>query len=86
MIENYSAKMNEIITIQDKEGNRYDYDPSTGLISLNDVVMSGADYEPVFINSTTSDDIPPIFSGILIKKSGKVIGLNGKINTVKRNG
>lgn len=73
----------DIITITDLEGNRFDYDPGTGLISLNDVVMSSMDYEPVFINSTTSDETPPIFSGIFIKKLGKILGLNGKLNKVK---
>lgn len=79
--------MNEnIITITDREGNVYEYDPSTQIITLNGAVMSGQDYEPVFINSTTSDEIPPIFSGIFIKKSGKILGLNGKVNKVKTNG
>lgn len=73
----------DIFTITDLEGNRYDYDSKTGLISLNDVVMSSEDYEPVFINSTTSDETPPIFSGVFIKKLGKILGLNGKLNKVK---
>ena len=79
--------MNEnIITITDRDGNIYEYDPSTQIITMNGTVLSGQDYEPVFINSTTSDDVPPIFSGILIKKSGKILGLNGKVNKVKTNG
>lgn len=73
----------DIFTITDLEGNRYDYDSKTGLISLNDKVMSSEDYEPVFINSTTSDETPPIFSGVFIKKLGKILGLNGKLNKVK---
>lgn len=72
-----------IIKINDLDGNKYEYDSSTGLISLNDAIVSSLDYEPVFINSTTSDEIPPIFSGIYIKKLGKILGLNGKIHRVK---
>lgn len=74
------------VTIVDNEGNRYVYDPKTEAVSLNDVIMSTSDYEPVFINSTTSDDTPPIFSGVFLKKLGKILGLNGKINRVVRNG
>lgn len=73
----------EIIKITDLDGNRYAYDSETGSISLNDAIVSSQDFEPVFINSTTSDEIPPIFSGIYLKKLGKILGLNGKINRVK---
>lgn len=45
--------MNEsIITITDRDGNIYEYDPSTQIITMNGTVLSGQDYEPVFINST----------------------------------
>ena len=74
------------VTIIDKEGNRFVYDPKTEAVSLNDVVMSTEDYEPVFINSTTDDETPPIFSGIFLKKIGKILGLNGKVNSVVRHG
>ena len=73
----------EIIKITDLDGNRYAYDSETGSISLNDAIVSSHDFEPVFINSTTSDEIPPIFSGIYLKKLGKILGLNGKMNRVK---
>ena len=73
----------EIIKITDLDGNRYAYDSETGSISLNDTIVSSQDFEPVFINSTTSDEIPPIFSGIYLKKLGKILGLNGKMNRVK---
>lgn len=73
----------EIIKITDLDGNRYAYDSETGSISLNDAIVSSQDFEPVFINSTTSDEIPPIFSGIYLKKLGKILGLNGKMNRVK---
>lgn len=72
-----------IIKINDLDGNKYEYDSSTGLISLNDAIVSSQDYEPVFINSTTSDEIPPIFSGIYLKKLGRILGLNGKTHKVK---
>ena len=73
----------EIIKITDLDGNRYAYDSETGSISLNDTIVSSQDFEPVFINSTTSDEIPPIFSGIYLKKLGRILGLNGKTHRVK---
>ena len=85
-INNMAGEFKNIISITDKEGNRFDYDPQTESISLNDVIMSSLDYEPVFINSTTDDETPPIFSGIFMKKLGKILGLNGKVNRVVRNG
>ena len=78
-------KINPKETIKDNSGNVYVYDPNTEEITLNGVAVSDKDYEPVFINSTSSDETPPIFSGILLKKLRKIIGLNGKINSL-RNG
>ena len=76
-------KINPKETIRDNSGNTYVYDPNTEEITLNGALVSEKDYEPVFINSTSSDDTPPIFSGIFLKKLRKIIGLNGKINNVK---
>ena len=69
-------------SIIDEKGNRFDYLPETDQIFLNGAEVSSHDYEPVFINSTVSDDLPPIFSGILMKLSGKILGLNGKTNRI----
>lgn len=65
--------------IQTAEGDIYEYNPKTELISLNGVIVRGDDYEPAFTLST-NPDVPPTFSGILLKKSKKIIGLSGKIS------
>ena len=71
-----------INSITDEKGNKFDYHQETDQIFLNGVEVSPHDYEPVFINSTISDDLPPIFSGILMKLTGKILGLNGKTNII----
>ena len=43
--------------------------------------MSEEGYEPVFISDVNNNN-PPIFSGIFIKRSNMIIGLNGKINPI----
>ena len=39
--------MNRII---DTSGNIYEYNQDNGLISRNDIILSGAEYEPVFVS------------------------------------
>lgn len=65
--------MNRII---DNLGNVYEYNPDNGLISKNDIIVSGADHEPVFSNYPDNSQ-PPIFVGIYLKKEGKVLGMSG---------
>ena len=53
--------MNRII---DTSGNIYEYNQDNGLISRNDIILSGAEYEPVFVSYPDNSE-PPIFVGIL---------------------
>lgn len=69
------------IKINGVDGNLYEYDKETELISLNGEIVSGEDYEAAFINSN-DQNIPPIFSGIFMKKSKKIVGLSGNINPI----
>lgn len=69
------------IKINGVDGNLYEYDKETELISLNGEIVSGDEYEDAFINSN-DQSIPPIFSGIFIKKAKKIIGLSGNINPI----
>lgn len=65
--------MNRII---DSSGNVYEFNQETGLISKNNVILSGLEYEPVFV-SHPDNSIPPIFVGILSKRSGTVLCMSG---------
>lgn len=67
------------MTIYDMNGNVFEYNPENGLISRNNIIVSGADYEPVF---TTFPDhsSPPMCVGIYFKKTGQVLCKSGKLN------
>lgn len=63
--------------IIDQLGNVFEYNPENGLISRNNIILSGVDYEPVFVNYPDNSR-PPIFVGILSKKNGTVLSMSGK--------
>lgn len=62
--------------IIDLNGNVYEYNPENGLISINDVIVSGAMYEPVFAKSI-DDSFAPIFVGIWLKSEHRVLTKSG---------
>lgn len=70
--------MNRII---DTSGNIYEYNQDNGLISRNDIILSGAEYEPVFVNYPDNSE-PPIFVGILSRRMGTVLSMSGKTNKI----
>ena len=70
--------MNRII---DTSGNIYEYNQDNGLISRNDIILSGAEYEPVFV-SYPDNSGPPIFVGILSRRMGTVLSMSGKTNKI----
>mgnify|MGYP004448136891 CR=1 FL=1 len=61
----------------DELGNLYEYNPENGLISRNDTIISGSDYEPVFMKYP-NNEAPPECVGILNKLSGKVLTMSGR--------
>lgn len=70
--------MNKII---DTSGNIYEYNQENGLISRNNVILSGADYEPVFVSYPDNSE-PPIFVGILSRRAGTVLSMSGKMSKI----
>lgn len=70
--------MNRII---DTSGNIYEYNQDNGLISRNDIILSGAEYEPVFVSYPDNSE-PPIFVGILSRRMGTVLSMLGKTNKI----
>ena len=70
--------MNRII---DTSGNIYEYNQDNGLISRNDIILSGAEYEPVFVSYPDNAE-PPIFVGILSRRMGTVLSMSGKTNKI----
>ena len=70
--------MNRII---DTFGNIYEYNQDNGLISRNDIILSGAEYEPVFVSYPDNSE-PPIFVGILSRRMGTVLSMSGKTNKI----
>lgn len=73
--------MSNVVKINGVDGKVYEYNQESGLISINNNIMSEEEYEPVFISDVNNNN-PPIFSGIFIKRSNMIIGLNGKINPI----
>lgn len=70
--------MNRII---DTSGNIYEYNQDNGLISRNNIILSGAEYEPVFVSYPDNSE-PPIFVGILSRRMGTVLSMSGKTNKI----
>ena len=70
--------MNRII---DTSGNIYEYNQDNGLISRNDIILSGAEYEPVFVSYPDNSE-PPIFVGILSRRMGTVLSMSEKTNKI----
>lgn len=70
--------MNRII---DTSGNIYEYNQDNGLISRNDIILSGAEYEPVFVSYPDNSE-PPIFVGIFSRRMGTVLSMSGKTNKI----
>ena len=70
--------MNRII---DTSGNIYEYNQDNGLISRNDIILSGAEYEPVFVSYPDNSE-PPICVGILSRRMGTVLSMSGKTNKI----
>lgn len=68
-------------TIIDTSGNVYEYNKENGLISKNNKILSGSDYEPVFASYPDNSE-PPIFVGILFLREGTVLSMSGKINKI----
>lgn len=60
--------------IAEKGGSIFEYSEENGLISKDGTVVSGSEYEPVF---TRDLDGKPLFCGILIKSSNKILSLSG---------
>lgn len=67
--------------ITDTSGNIYEYNQENGLISRNNVILSGADYEPVFVSYPDNSE-PPIFVGILSRRNGTVLSMSGKTSKI----
>lgn len=67
--------------ITDTSGNIYEYNQENGLISRNNVILSGADYEPVFVSYPDNSE-PPIFVGILFRRTGTVLSMSGKTSKI----
>ena len=67
--------------ITDTSGNIYEYNQENGLISRNNVILSGADYEPVFVSYPDNSE-PPIFVGILSRRTGTVLSMSGKTSKI----
>lgn len=67
-----------ITTISDQSGNVYGFNPETGLIYKNSVIVSGEDYEPCFVNSS----VGPVFTGLYLKKTNQILGMSGKISKI----
>ena len=67
--------------ISDTSGNIYEYNQDNGLISRNDIILSGAEYEPVFVSYPDNSE-PPIFVGILSRRMGTVLSMSGKTNKI----
>ena len=61
-----------------KTGDYFEYNPENGLISKNNTIVSGSDYEPVFA-TYPDNSAPPIFVGILFKKEDSVLSMNGNL-------
>ena len=62
------------------ERGRYAYDEETGRIYKDGYVVPTTQAEPVFSGQT--EETAPEFSGILLKTTGEVISMSGKINKV----
>ena len=67
--------------IIDTSGNIYEYNEENGVISRNDIILSGAEYEPVFVSYPDNSE-PPIFVGILSRRMGTVLSMSGKTNKI----
>lgn len=63
----------------DPNGNVFEYDSETGLISRNNVIVSGEEFEPVFARFL-ENEAPPIVVGIYFKYLNKVLGKSGRLN------
>ena len=68
-----------MISITDMSGNLYEFNPDNGLISRNNVILSGAEYEPVF-SSYLDNSAPPFFVGIYFKLENKVLSISGRLS------
>ena len=68
--------MIDIVTLT---GERYSFDPDTQRICKNDILVPSTEAEPVFSEMESGQ---PEFSGIYLKKTGRVVSRSGKINTV----
>lgn len=67
--------------IIDSSGNVYEFNQETGLISKNDIILSGLEYEPVFV-SNPDNSTPPVFVGILSKRNGTVLSMSGNTHKI----
>ena len=65
-------------SIVDNLGNVFEFNQENGLISKNNVIVSGADYEPVF-QTSPDNSYPPVFVGIFLKREGSVLSMSGNI-------
>ena len=68
-----------MIDIATLTGERYSFDPDTQRIFKNDILVPTSEAEPVF---SEMGEGQPEFSGIFLKKLGKVISRSGKINSI----
>jgi len=69
--------MIDIVTIK---GEKYSYDEPTMRLFKDGTLLSSSVAEPVFQCDDSSEI--PVFAGILLKDSNKVVSLSGNINTV----
>jgi hypothetical protein len=70
-----------MIDIFSEKGEKYTYDPETGRIFRDGFLVSSVEAEPIFSNSP-SPNLPPRFSGVLLKGRNEILTLSGKYNKV----
>lgn len=70
--------MKDIVTLR---GIKYNYDERTGRIFKEGQVLTSSQAEPVYSYLGDSSG-EPVFGGILLKDTGSILTLNGKISPV----
>ena len=70
--------MKDIVTLR---GIKYSYDERTGRIFKEGQVLTSSQAEPVYSHPAITT-WEPVFGGILLKDTGSILTLNGKISPV----
>lgn len=63
------------------KGEKYSFDPDTERIFKDGYLMSSVQAEPIY-SDNSSENIPPRFSGILLKATNTIVSLSGKVNQI----